>query len=93
MRDAGLGDELFPHQAILPVYVEAVEKLARQELKIFSRGVTGKIDAAEVAELAIASVKNVEQFIILIRRKLLLKVLQELRMKSETEPDAATGQS
>jgi DNA-binding transcriptional MerR regulator len=85
LREAGFSDEIIPQETALPIYVEALSKLASQELKLFSRGVTGKVDDAKLAEMALAGIRGVEQFIVLLRRKLILRAIQELREESSTE--------
>ena len=72
-------------QTALPIYVDALSKLASQELTLFSRSVTGKVDNAKLAEMAFAGIRSVEQFIVLLRRKLMLRAIQELREESNTE--------
>jgi len=79
MRAAGFHDDLISLKTALPVYVEALDGLARQELRLFTRGVSGNVGEARAAELALAGVRIVEQFILLIRRKRLLQALHELR--------------
>ena len=90
MREAGFGGDLIPHEVTLPLYIEALGGLARDELRIFTRAVTGTVDEVRLAEMALAGVKLVEQFIVLLRRKLLLRAIQELREQSAAEP-AGTG--
>lgn len=80
---AGLRAEMIPQQVSLPIYVDAIEKLAREELKMFTRAVTGKVEEGQVATMALAGVKLVERFIVLLRRKLLLRLIQELRQEKE----------
>lgn len=80
---AGLRKEILPQELSLPIYVDAVERLAREELKMFSRAVTGKVEDGQVATMALAGVKLVERFIILLRRKLLLRLIQQLRLEKE----------
>ena len=58
---------------------EALDGLARQELRLFTRGVSGNVEEGRAAELALAGVRIVEQFILLVRRKRLLQALHELR--------------
>jgi len=79
MREAGFHDGLIPLRVALPVYVETLDALARQELRLFTRGVSRNVDEARAAELALAGVRIVEQFILLLRRKRLLQALHELR--------------
>jgi DNA-binding transcriptional MerR regulator len=86
MRRAGFEDDLIPKEVCVPLYVDAIGKLAREELLMFSRAVTGKMPPARVAELAITGTKLIEQLMILLRRKLLLRALQDLRIEMEAEP-------
>ena len=85
MREAGFHEELISFRDALPVYVDALDSLARQELRLFTRGVSGNVDDARAAELALAGVRIVEQFILLVRRKRLLRALQELRSERWTD--------
>ncbi len=79
MEKAGLNKERFPHRVSMPIYATAMDKLAQEELKIFTQSVTGKVDDSELPEMALAGVKLGEQLIVLLRRKMLLKGIQELR--------------
>ena len=88
MRDAGFHDDLIPLKSALPMYVRALDDLASQELRVFSRGVSGKVGEARLAELALAGVRMVEQLLVLVRRKRLLRALQGLR---EGQQRASTG--
>jgi DNA-binding transcriptional MerR regulator len=85
MKKAGFEDDLIPKEVCVPMYVEAIGRLAREELRIFSRAVTAKVDADRVPEMAMAGMKLVEQFIVLLRRKLLLRGIQDLRHEAEVE--------
>lgn len=85
MKRAGFDDHLIPSQLCIQLYVDAVGRLAREELKLFSRAVTGKVDAARLPEMALAGLRHIEQLICLLRRKLLLRALQELRVDAEIE--------
>jgi DNA-binding transcriptional MerR regulator len=85
MKKAGFDDELIPKELGVSLYVETIGKLAREELKMFSRAVTGTVEPARLPEMAMAGIKLVEQFIVLIRRKLLLRAIQELRHEAEAE--------
>ena len=88
MRGAGFDDTLIPMTAALPMYVRALDELATQELRAFSRGVSGKVADARLAELALAGVKMVEHLLVLVRRKRLLRALTILR---EEQQQASTG--
>lgn len=85
LRKAGFSEELFPHDAVMPMYVEVLKSLAHQELLAFSRGVTDKVNDAEMPQMALAAVKLCEQLIVLLRRKFILAELQELRLGSAAD--------
>ncbi len=87
MKQAGFDDDLIPKEVCIPVYVEAIARLATAELRMFSRAVTGKVAPERVPELAMAGMKLVEQFLILLRRKLLLRAIQELRHEAQAEQE------
>jgi DNA-binding transcriptional MerR regulator len=91
MRQAGIDDDLIPARTALPVYVEALDSLARQELRLFTRGVSTNCDEARTAELALAGMRLAEQFILLVRRKRLLQALNELRAEAWRASTASTG--
>jgi DNA-binding transcriptional MerR regulator len=82
LREAGFSKELIPLREALPIYVEAVDALAREELRIFTAGVTGKVTSAKIAELALAGIKHMEQLLLLVRRKRLLQAVQQLQAPS-----------
>ena len=88
LQEANLGSDVVPPHSSMPMYVRSIKMMAKEELKLFTRAVTGKFDPAEVAEMAQAGIKLVEQLIVLLRRKLLLQAIGELRDESEHE---ATG--
>ena len=92
LRDAGFDNEFMPHELSLPVYVGAINKLAKEELRLFTKAATGKVNDAKVAEMALAGVKLIESFLVLLRRKCLLNALQELRLESETESTGTGGE-
>jgi len=88
LRAAGFDDTLIPLRTALGMYVRALDELADQELRTFSRSVAGKVPDAQLAELALLGVRMVEQLLTLVRRKRLLRALQGLR---ETQEHASTG--
>ena len=87
IKRAGFDDQLIPREVCLSLYVESVDRLAREELKLFSRAVTGMVDTERLPEMAMAGVRLVEQFIVLLRRKLLLRAIQDLRAEAEAEAE------
>ncbi len=92
LQNAGLNDRLVPKELAIPLYVKAIGELAREELHMFTRAVTGKVDDAQLAEMALAGVKLAEQFILILRRKAMLRAIQELREESDEQaPSSGTG--
>ena len=89
MDDAGITKELIPHSVSLPIYAELIEQLAREELKMFTRSVTGKFETDDIADMALPAMKLAEQLIVLLRRKLLLKAIHEFRNEIEQGGSAA----
>jgi len=89
LREAGLTSELLPYEQTMPAYVEAIGKLVTAELTFFTRAVTGKVDDAEVPQLALTGVKLGEKLIGLLRRKLILRAIQDLRSQSSAESSEA----
>jgi len=85
LKRAGFRDDLIPGQLCIQVYVDALARLAKEELKLFSRAMDGNVDAARLPDMALAGLGHVEELICLLRRKLLLRALQELRIDSEVE--------
>lgn len=85
LREAGLTSELLPYAQTMPAYVEAIGKLVAEELKFFTRGVIGNVDDADVPQLALAGMKLGEKLIGLLRRKLMLRAIQDLRSQSTAD--------
>ena len=88
---SGFTRERFPSSVALPMYVGALEKLAREELKFFTHSVTGQIATSDLAEMAMAGMKHGEQLMVLLRRKMMLKAIQELRFEKEEEETQAAS--
>lgn len=91
MREAGISSELFPYEKSLPLYVDAVGRLVTEELKMFIRSVNGRVDDAKLPQLALNSVKLGEKLIGLLRRKLILRAIQDLRSQSTAESALRNG--
>jgi DNA-binding transcriptional MerR regulator len=83
MKQCGLTSELIPAETSLPVYVDSVMQLVRNELGIFTSAIRDSEDPAQIAEMAASAMKLSEQFIVLLRRKLLVVATQELRAERE----------
>jgi hypothetical protein len=86
LQRAGIDEGFVPAELSVPKYVKAIDALAREELKMFTQAATAKVDdPAQVARMALDGLKLTERFIVLLRRKMMLRAIQELRMDAETE--------
>ena len=85
LQEHGFDEGFIPTDVALPLYVNAIDKLVTDELKLFTKAATGRIDEAKIAEMALAGVKLLEQFLVLLRRKRMLKAIQDLRHDNEKE--------
>jgi hypothetical protein len=68
------------------VYVQFVRWLEREELRMFARGVTGKVDAQTTSAVAEQGIEIVNDLIALLRRKTLLHYVAEGNLP---EPESA----
>ena len=77
LRVAGYADALGfgPHR--LKVYVDFVRWLAREELRMFTAGVTGRVDTERSASMAEAGITLVNQILALLRKQTLLRYIAE----------------
>lgn len=86
-RDRGFG----PADAKL--YVEMVQWLARQELRLFSSRVTGKVDPEAAREMAEQGIDGVGRFLVLLRERIMLRYIAEGNIEEATGgPGAAIGE-
>jgi DNA-binding transcriptional MerR regulator len=95
MRAAGFREELGFGAANLRVYVDFVQWLAREELRLFSHGVTGRVDTETSARMAEAGINFINQMIGLLRKTTLLRYIAQGNVPapadSEPSADAPTG--
>jgi DNA-binding transcriptional MerR regulator len=73
MRQAGFVDALGFKPENLRLYVDFVQWLAREELRVFSHGVTGKVETEATARMAEAGINIVNQIIGLLRKATILR--------------------
>ena len=86
MQRAGFDENFVPAELAMPKYVTAIGALAREELKMFTQAATANVeDPGQVARMALDGLKLLERFIVLVRRKMMLRAIQELRLDSESE--------
>jgi hypothetical protein len=77
MRAAGYREELGFKPEALRLYVDTVRWLAREELRIFARGVTGAVSTEDSARMAEAGIELVNQMLAILRREVLLRYIAE----------------
>jgi DNA-binding transcriptional MerR regulator len=74
LRDAGYNEEAgFGSNHIL-MYKEMIEVLARQEVRTFSKAVTGKMSSEEMTEMAETGINLLNAFIGILRKRLILEM-------------------
>jgi len=86
LRKAGYAERLGFGPENLRVYVQFVRWLAREELRMFARGVTGKVDAQTTSAMAEQGIEIVNDLLALLRRKTLLRYIAEGNLP---EPESA----
>lgn len=59
------------------LYVDMVDWLAREELRLFSRGVTGRVTGQAAVDMAEQGIELVNQFIGVLRRNTILRLIAE----------------
>ena len=86
----GITNQLIPLRTSLPIYVDAIEDLAQEELKLFSQTVIGNgpVDEQRVAEMAEDGMRLIEEFLLLLRRKVLRNIVHDLGIQV-TDTDTA----
>jgi DNA-binding transcriptional MerR regulator len=94
LRAAGYTDALGFGPQKLRVYVEFVGWLAREELRLFTAGVTGRVDTERSAHMAEAGITHINQIIALLRKTTLLRYIAEGNIPAsadESPVPAASG--
>lgn len=88
-RREGITESMLPREIIGP-YVGAISELVRLELEMFRQGVVPQAagDHAALTKLTDVATRLSEQLVVLVRRKMLVPMLQELLRESA----AATAQ-
>ena len=88
MRQAGFVDALGFTPENLRLYVDLVQWLAREELRVFSHGVTGKMEVEASARMAESGINLVNQIIGLLRKTTILRYVAAGNL---SEPAPAAG--
>jgi len=77
MRKAGYLDGLGFTVDTLALYVDFVRWLAREELRVFTRGIAGRVDTAGATHMAEEGITLVNQLLGLLRKATLLRYIAE----------------
>jgi len=77
LRNAGYAERLGFRPENLRVYVDFVRWLAREELRMFTRGVAGRVDAEAASRMAEQGIEIVNELIGLLRKATLLRYIAE----------------
>ena len=77
LRHAGYSDVLGFSPDNIGLYVEFVQALAREELHLFTRGITGRVDTDRARRMAEDGITIVNQLIALLRKRALLRYIAE----------------
>jgi len=85
MRPLDFGAESFR------VYPEFVRWLAREELRLFTHGVTGRTTPERSAAMAEAGINLVNQMLALLRKSTLLRYIAEGNVPAPATPSAVAG--
>lgn len=74
LRDAGYTDEAGFTSDHIRMYKEMIEVMARQEVRMFSRAVTGKLTFEEMTEMAETGIDLLNSLIGILRKRLILEM-------------------
>jgi DNA-binding transcriptional MerR regulator len=78
LRDAGYTEEAGFNSEFIKIYVDLIEVLARQEVRFFSKSVTGKMSSDEMVNMAESGINLLNNLIGLLRKRMILKIGREL---------------
>jgi DNA-binding transcriptional MerR regulator len=77
MRQAGYSEALGFEPGQIELYVEFVQALARQELRIFTQGIAGRVATEDARRMAEDGIVLLNQLIALLRKQTLLRYIAE----------------
>ncbi len=83
MREAGFTEMRGFAAPVLRLHVDFIEWLAREELRLFSRGITGHVGVDEAAHMAEAGIEHLNHMLALMRRRTLLRYIAEGNVPDE----------
>ncbi len=78
LREAGYTREAGFTRELMKMYVDLIEVLAKQEVAIFSRSVTGRLSFEEMRMMAENGINLLNSLIGILRKRMILKVSREL---------------
>jgi DNA-binding transcriptional MerR regulator len=78
LREAGYTEEAGFNADFIKIYVDLIEVLARQEVRFFSKTVTGKMSSDDMVNMAESGINLLNNFIGLLRKRMILKIGREL---------------
>ena len=87
-RESGFTPELGYGPELCRLHVDMVRWLAREELRIFTRSVAGKIPAEQAARMAEHGIDIVNQILALLRKETLLRYVRQGNLLDEGSDDA-----
>jgi DNA-binding transcriptional MerR regulator len=88
-RRAGITPAMLPH-TILEPYVRALAELVRVELTLFRTGIVPRA-GADLEPIVDAATELSERLVVLLRRKLLLPMLKELKEEASMRPCSSSS--
>ncbi len=91
-RQAGFTSERGFEPSNIRLYVDLVRWLAREELRIFTKGLAGAVDATELARLAEDGIRLGSEVVSLLRRTTLLRFISEGNRPAATPPAKRTSE-
>jgi DNA-binding transcriptional MerR regulator len=90
LRAAGFDAELGFGPESTRLYADVIRMLARTELRMFTQGITGRVDADRAAYMAEQGIDLINQMLALLRRDTLLRYVAEGNIPSD-EDDVPGG--
>lgn len=87
VRAAGFEDALGFGPERMRLYVDVVRMLAREELRIFTRGIAGRVDQDRAAHMAEEGIEVVNQMLALLRRQTLLRFVAEGNVPTDDDAE------
>lgn len=91
LRAAGFTRELGFEPAQCRLYVDMVRWLAREELRVFTRGIAGRVPAERAAHMAEQGIELLNQVLALMRRETLLRYVAEGNVPEEPADASRSG--